>query len=425
MIPLFLDGERLTLSVKDMGACEVYPQTLQHSSNGRFVVACGDGEYIIYTATALRNKAFGSGLEFVWATDPSLYAVRESSTLIKIFKNFKESTSLRPDIVIDGIDGGHLLAVKSSSSLCFYDWESTIAGEESFYILKYNADAVANANLAEASADGIEEAFEVIGDCFIFTTLLNRLSYYVGGELVTVAHLDRPLYLLGFIPKDNRIYASDKDHNIVSYKLLLSVLEYQTAVMRRDFDAADTILRTIPESQCTRVAYFLEKQGFKKQALAVSKDPEHRFELALLLGDLNTAFELAQQADSEEKWKQVAQVATMKSELLLAGECLGKAHDYGGLLMLASCAGSAKLMNQLANDSYASGQHNVSFLSNLLLSDVEKCIDILVETGRLPEAAFFAHTYCPSQVPRLVALWRVKSSQALSGVGKKGLPADV
>lgn len=84
-----LDGERLALAVKDMGACEIYPQTLQHSSNGRYVVACGDGEYIVYTATALRNKAFGSGLEFVWAKDPSIYAVRESASSIKIHKNFK------------------------------------------------------------------------------------------------------------------------------------------------------------------------------------------------------------------------------------------------------------------------------------------------------------------------------------------------
>jgi coatomer subunit beta' len=81
-----------------------------------------------------------------------------------------------------------------------------------------------------------------IGDCFIFTTATNRLNYYVGGEIVTIAHLDRPLYLLGYIPKDSRLYACDKDHNVVSYQLLLSVLEYQTAVMRRDFDTADKVL---------------------------------------------------------------------------------------------------------------------------------------------------------------------------------------
>lgn len=68
------------------------------------------------------------------------------------------------------------------------------------------------------------------------------------------------MYLLGYIPKDSRLYLSDKDLNIVSYQLLLSVLEYQTAVMRRDFDSADKVLPTIPKDQRTRVAHFLEKQ---------------------------------------------------------------------------------------------------------------------------------------------------------------------
>ena len=34
-------------------------QTLQHNPNGRFVTVCGDGEYIVYTALAWRNKSFG------------------------------------------------------------------------------------------------------------------------------------------------------------------------------------------------------------------------------------------------------------------------------------------------------------------------------------------------------------------------------
>ena len=68
------------------------------------------------------------------------------------------------------------------------------------------------------------------------------------------------MYLLGYIPKDNRLYLGDKELNIVSYSLLLSVLEYQTAVMRRDFDTADKVLPTIPRDQRSRVAHFLEKQ---------------------------------------------------------------------------------------------------------------------------------------------------------------------
>lgn len=38
-------------------------------------------------------------------------------------------------------------------------------------------------------------------------------------------------------------------------------------------------------------------QGFKQQALAVSTDPEHRFELALQLGELKIAYQLAVEAE--------------------------------------------------------------------------------------------------------------------------------
>ncbi len=224
------DGNILPLNVKDMGSCEIYPQTISHNSNGRFVVVCGDGEYIIYTALTLRNKSFGSAQEFVWALDSSEYAVRENSTNVKIFKNFKEKHSFKPEFGADGIYGGFMLGVKSVAGLAFYEWESLellrrieiqpknvfwsengdlvcIATEESFYILRYNPENVAKAkeNKSEAiTEDGIEDAFDVIaelqesvrtglwiGDCFIYTNGVNRLNYFVGGEIVTIAHLDR------------------------------------------------------------------------------------------------------------------------------------------------------------------------------------------------------------------------------------------
>ena len=72
-------GERLALAVKDLGSSDIYPQSLQHSPNGRFVTVCGDGEYVIYTALAWRNKSFGSALEFVWGDDSNVFATRESS----------------------------------------------------------------------------------------------------------------------------------------------------------------------------------------------------------------------------------------------------------------------------------------------------------------------------------------------------------
>ena len=36
-----------------------------------------------------------------------------------------------------------------------------------------------------------------LGNCLINTNSVTRLNYYVGGEIVTVAHLDRTMFLLG------------------------------------------------------------------------------------------------------------------------------------------------------------------------------------------------------------------------------------
>nr|CAG4651606.1 EOG090X01FO [Triops cancriformis] len=439
------DAERLPLAVKDMGACEIYPQSIQHNPNGRFVVVCGDGEYIIYTAMALRNKAFGSGLEFVWAHDSSEYAVRESSSSVKVFKNFKEKKQFKPEAGAEGTFGGFLLGVKSTTGLTFYDWENLtlvrrieiqpkavywneagellcICTEDSYFVLKYSAEAVSRAMEAGPQAsteDGIEDAFEVVGevqetvktgiwvgDCFIYTNSVNRLNYYVGGEIVTIAHLDRTMYLLGYIPKDNCLYLGDKELNVVSYSLLLSVLEYQTAVMRRDFDTADRILPTLPKEQRTRVAHFLEKQGFKKQALAVSTDPEHRFELALQLGELQLAYQLASEAQSEHKWKQLADQSMAKGRLGLASQCLQQAKDFAGLLLLATASGDSEATRGLSDAAEESDKNNIAFLTRFLLGDLEACLETLIRTNRLPEAAFFARTYLPSQISRVVQLWK-------------------
>ena len=66
---------------------------------------CGDGEFIIYTALAWRNKSYGSALEFVW-TDSGDYATRESGSKIKTFKNFKEKNSFTPPFNTEGLYGG-------------------------------------------------------------------------------------------------------------------------------------------------------------------------------------------------------------------------------------------------------------------------------------------------------------------------------
>ena len=381
------DGVKLSLSTKELGNCDVYPQSLQHSPNGRFVVACGDGEYIIYTALRLNNKAFGSALEFVWASNSNEYAVRESNVSIRIYKAFKERPNvLKAGYSFDHIYGGFLLGIKSADFIGFHDWESgnlvrridivarnvywsdngellAIACQDTYYVLKYNQDAyIAAVGAGTVNQDeGIEGTFDVvadigetiksgrwIGDCFIYTNSANKLNYMIGGQVYTITHFDSGMYLLGYIPRDGRIFLSDKEFNVVSYALSLSLVEYQTCVLHGDMDAAANLLETIPTDQKGKVARFLESQGQLDLALQVSSDKEHQFELALQLNRLDIAVELARETNLEPKWKVVGDKALAVWDVILAEECYRNANDLGGLLLIYSSSGNAQGMKELA-----------------------------------------------------------------------------
>jgi len=153
--------------------------------------------------------------------------------------------------------------------------------------------------------------------------------------------------------------------------------------------------------------------------MAVTADPEHKFELALSLGDLKVAYQMAKEEQAEQKWKQLADLATKKCEFGLAQECLKQAQDFGGLLLMATSAGNADMVQSLAESAAAGGKSNVAFLSYFITGQTMKCLDLLIDTHRLPEAAFFARTYAPSQISRVVGLWK----EHLSRTNKKGADA--
>lgn len=438
------DGERLPLAVKELGTCDLYPQNLKHNPNGRFVVVCGDGEYIIYTALAWRNRSFGSALEFVWSSDGE-YAIRESTSRIKIFsKTFQEKKNIRPTFSAEHIYGGILLAMCSNDFICFYDWAEcrlirridanvknlywadsgdlvAIASDSAFYILKYNRDTVLSYFDSGRPVDdqGIENAFEIlyeinervrtgvwVGDCFIYNNTSWRLNYCVGGEVTTMFHLDRPMYLLGYLASQSRVYLIDKEFNVIGYTLLLSLIEYKTLVMRGDFDRAKEILSSIPHEHLDSVARFLESRGMLEDALEVATDSDYKFDLAIQLSRLETAMEIATEAQSEAKWKQLGQLAMSIGKLQMAEECLTHAMDLSGLLLLYSALGDAEGISKLVSLAKEQGKNNVAFVCLFMLGKSEECLQLLVDSNRIPEAALMARSYLPSKVSEIVQLWR-------------------
>ncbi|KAK2704579.1 hypothetical protein QYM36_016841 [Artemia franciscana] len=485
------DGERLNLSVKKSvkltgtNSCLVFPNigntTLAHNSNGRYVAVCGEGEYNIYTAMALRNKAYGSALEFVWGIEPEDFAIRESATTVK------------PELGADGIYGGTLLGVRSANHLTFYAWDTlelvrrieiqpkgvfwggngemvAITTEESFYVLKYNASVVAEASEEGRAEDGYEDAFEVMGEvaenvktatwvgyCFFYSNSLNRLNYYVGGEIVTISHLDRPHYILGYIPRDNRIYLCDKRGvysmiNIQFYHIINTSLDalhfawanpdhgFDLALQLSKLDLAVELAERIGGDQkwqhlhlAPTPAHFLpiqisytffpllprccptahEKQGFVSDALHFAwANPDHGFDLALQLSKLDLAVELAERIGGDQKWQH------QNGRWDMAEKCYEATQDFGALLILSSSSGNLDKVSKLAEVAHRARKFNVAFTAYLLTQQNLKALNILVETNKLPDAAFFARTYLPSEVPRVTQLWKAEQQKTNAKVAQ-------
>lgn len=245
-----------------------------------------------------------------------------------------------------------------------------------------------------------------VGDCFIYTNSTNRLNYLVGDQTYTVSHFDQSMYLLGYLPRDGKAYVADKDVNVTSFALSLSVVEYQTLVLRGDMETAAELLEDIPTDQKNKIARFLEGQGYKEMALEVATDPEHRFDLALALNNLPIALSIAREADVEHRWKTVGDAALAGWDLTLAEECFTNAKDLGSLLLLHTSTGNNSGLQTLIDQANAAGAHNIAFSCLWQLADVDGCIDLLVRTSRVAEAVLFAQSYKPSRAAALVGEWK-------------------
>ena len=119
------DGEVVPLNPRDLGRADMFPMSISHNLNGRFVAMVGDGEYIVSTAMKLRSKCYGQCQEFVWSSAKnSDFALRLENSSISIFKNFKEQTTIKTGGHLDHLFGGTLLGAGHDDCVRFYDWDS-------------------------------------------------------------------------------------------------------------------------------------------------------------------------------------------------------------------------------------------------------------------------------------------------------------
>jgi hypothetical protein len=98
---------------------------------------------------------------------------------------------------------------------------------------------------------------------------------------VTLRLLRRPSSNTGICTERNFACVSlaCRDFNVVSYTLLLALIEFKTLVMRQDLSGAFALLPNIPSDQINGVARFLEAKGLVQEALDIATDPDYRCDI--------------------------------------------------------------------------------------------------------------------------------------------------
>ena len=304
-----------------------------------------------------------------------------------------------------------------------------IACEDTFYVVEFKREVyLDNSKAGNIDDEGVigalvpqEEIHDTVrsgqwvGDCFMYTNSANRLNYLVGDQTYTVAHFDKPIYLLSYLPNKGKgmAYLTDKDINIVSYSISLSIVEYQTLVLRGDMELAASVLEGIEDDdQLNKIARFLEGQGEKQMALEITKDQEHRFELALALNDLSIALEIAKKTDIEHRWKVVGDAAMAAYDLAEAENCFKHAKDLGSLLLLYTATNNREGLVELTAMAEAQAAHNVAYSCLWYLGSVDGCIDLLLKTDRTAEAVLLARVYKPSRCREIASQWKTELDKA-------------
>ena len=410
-----LDGEEVLPKFKDLGNSEIFAQDIKFSPNGRYFALCGDSDYVVYSVHKFQNSGFGHAVGFVWGANND-YAVIDDKSTVKIFKDFAESNSYKTTFKGNSIFGGKLIGISTkqgSQSVSFFDWETfacirridvdcpkniywslsgdyvVICLEQCFYVLKYNEHIVRdNMNSQSASQigeEGIEEAFTFLGeyseevisgewianDAFVFTTTKGKLNYLIGDKIINHALIDKKMFVLGYVPQQNRIYLVNKTLKMTSYELLSSVIQAQREIVDTrpglttqdpEYGKLKEIIENVPENQKGKIAKFLESMNFKEIAYEVAVDEEFKFDLAIGLNKIQDAFIIAQNdSHNYEKLRKIGDISLKLGDLDLAEKCFKLSNDYNSLLLIYSCIGDYEGMKYVAEAALNDKKYNVAF----------------------------------------------------------------
>ena len=421
-----IDGSELQLTFKEAITTEWPSISLYHSPNGKYITACGESEWIVFSSLGFRSRCFGKGIGFAWCNNSTSFATINSLKNIEIHISFDEIFQF--NIFAQKIWGGELLSISTNNGLEFYDWENqklirrieikprevswfnnfvAIRTKNTIYILNYNNDYES----IHDPSSGYTDSFSIICEIeakansmywangILIYSEGTKISRIVTNIIQPITSLKIPSDIIGYLPRENLIVLADQQRNIIGSTLSSSLLQFEASVAEGD----DPDPSLVPDLLRTRTAKFLKQIGKLELALTVAVEPSMKFDIAIEVGDLDIAKSCAKDS---AMWRRLARASLVKGEINLAIESLKKCGDFSTLLILLKLKGTKEDLISLLNDSENCGQLNVAFSTALLLKDFKKCIELLIKSNKFAEATLFARSNFPELTNECLNLWK-------------------
>ena len=350
-----------TSSYRHESLCGFHPTLIEHSANKKLVVAMTKGRYSIFSATVLRSKAFGEGIDFCWGPSSSVFDsgvdkiggpiyAKLLTGEIQICEFGKEGEKLRWSVGIeydvDGICGcGQLspfFTALNSEFVVLYMWRKGVmvgkfdlpsvvgvncseSGSRvamwtetgTLYMLNVAYDkvvaAVREGNVGPTGVTG-DACFNVAsiseagclngswyGDVFIYATAA-KVQFVVEGEVGTVAVLPCRCTYLGYSSVKSAVFVADcRDVNgypsLYRYSLPVEELDVLTYFVRGEHDRALELVQGLDRASRTSLARHVERLGNAGVALEMTGDNDHKFQLAVESKRIEVLIDLLQQDD--------------------------------------------------------------------------------------------------------------------------------
>lgn len=152
---------------------------------------------------------------------------------------------------------------------------------------------------SNSDEDGCDEGFEAsseinenvvsgffLDEVFVYMNNKNKINYAIEDKTFNITTLDSNYFLLGYLQSFNKIYLMNKNFSLISYTFPLSFVNYQMAILKKQFEQAGKvifvellkqILSTVPSEYLDKVTKFLEKFDYYDLSYEITTNPIQKY----------------------------------------------------------------------------------------------------------------------------------------------------